>query len=94
MRFGTSQWKWGDEPPAWIMKEFKKALWLMGKNNEAIHLFNTAPGWTFVIAIASTGGRSDALARLISDAIAGMTINSETYFPGPARPAVHGDFYQ
>lgn len=92
MKFGASSWRWGEEPPAWIMKEFKKALYLMGKNSETFHSIDVSEQWSFFIAIAPQQKRELTL-NLFSQAIQGMCINSEAYFPDIPRAAVHGDLY-
>lgn len=88
----SKAWKWGDRPPKWIMKEFEKALTLMGKNSEVIHLFDVSPLWTFCIAIVPTS-EDGKLIKLLRDAIGGAVIDSERYFPDLPRCAVHGDLY-
>lgn len=90
--FTKSNWKWGDEPPAWVMKEFKKALHLMGKNKEAIHIIQVGPDWSFVIAISSAK-EVETTMEILTTALSGMKIDSEKYFPNAPRHAVHGDLY-
>ena len=91
--FRGGAWKWGERPPKWVLEEFSKALHLMGKNNEQIHMFDTGAGWSFVIAISPTQNVHKA-SKAISDALGGHVINSEDWYGGePPRPAVHGDLY-
>jgi hypothetical protein len=67
----SKTWKLGDPPPNWIMAEFRKALHLMGKNGEIVHLFDTgkgATGVTFIIAMApksQAGALADKIGKVL-----------------------------
>jgi hypothetical protein len=62
----------GAPPPKWLLKEFKRALTLMGKNREVVHVFDTGQRpdrcFSFIIAIAPTRS-SEELSRKIAEVI-------------------------
>ena len=87
-------WQLGTEPPSWLMKEFKRALFLMGRNREVVHAFDAGlqAEWTFVIGLAPRTN-ADKLFNLINSAISGSVIDSQCFYPDKPRNAVHGDLY-
>ena len=86
-------WRWGDYPPQWVLLEISKALRLMGTNNETVHTMDMGSGFSFVIAIADTAS-VERMRKVITEAIGGLEVLSEQFYPDKPRAAVHGDIYQ
>ena len=91
--FRGGAWKWGERPPKWVMHEFEKALYYMGKNRESVHMFDMGSGWSFVLAISPTANVNQAFEN-IRAALGGQVISSENWYGGtPPRKAVLEDLY-
>ena len=59
-----SAWRLGERPPRWLLKEFSKALELMGKNRHMGHTFNVGNGLSFAVLLFPTAKENELVDRL------------------------------